>query len=448
MTQARSALEVANEALARIERLNPRYSALATVTADAALDAARQADVASADGRWLGLLHGLTVVVKDNIDTAGVRTACGSRLFADRVPNVDAPVVARLRQAGAVVLGKAAMMELAFGVRSLDAVAGQCRNPWNPAHVPGGSSGGSAAAVALDLCAGALGTDTGGSVRVPAAFCGIAGLRPTFGRVPNRGCLPVSATFDTIGPMARHVGDLARLLTAIAGFDPEDPLSANGPNTANLLRLMPDVRGLRIGLPRNFYFVDIDRDIDGAVRELAQALARAGAEIVDVTVDHAEEAHQSAMVLIYADACALHANALDERRSDFSPAVYDRIIQGRARSAVEYAQAQRFREMWRHSLRRLFDRVDMLLTPATPYTAGPIEDGATLHEATRHATRFAYGGGLAGIPGLVLPCGFSAKGMPIGAQLESAWWREDLVLRAGLVWQQMADWHLRRPPVG
>ena len=154
------------------------------------------------------------------------------------------------------------------------------------------------------------------------------------------------------------------------------------------------------------------------------------------------------MTIIYADACALHAKALDERRSDISPAVYERMIQGRDRTAVQYAEAERFREMWRHSLRRLFERIDILLTPATPYTAGPIDDGTTLHEATRHATRFAYGGGLAGIPGLALPCGFSAEGMPIGAQLEAAWWREDVLIRAGLSWQHVTDWHLRRPQVG
>jgi len=214
------------------------------------------------------------------------------------------------------------------------------------------------------------------------------------------------------------------------------------------LRLRPEVKGLRIGLPRNFYFADVDREVEAAVRELAKSLMAAGAEVAEVPVDHAEEAHQAAMTIIYADACALHAKALDERRADISSAVYDRMIQGRDRTAVQYAQAERFREMWRHSLRCLFERIDVLLTPAAPYTAGPIEDGVTLHEATRHATRFTYGGGLAGVPGMVLPCGISSSGMPIGAQLEAAPWREDVLIRAGLAWQQMSDWHLRRPNAG
>ncbi len=187
--------------LDRIAIFSEDYRPYARLDRDGAMRAAAAADAARREGRWLGLLHGMLVAVKDNIDTAGVRTSCGSALFTDRVPAADAPVVERLRRAGAIVVGKTALMELCFGVRSTDMIAGQVRNPWNRLHVPGGSSGGSAAAVALDLCQGALGTDTGGSVRVPAAFCGVTGLRPTHGRVPNRGALAVSASFDTIGPL-------------------------------------------------------------------------------------------------------------------------------------------------------------------------------------------------------------------------------------------------------
>ncbi len=231
-------------ALARIATVNDRYRAFATVDPDGARAAAASADDSSARGRWLGLLHGMTLAVKDNIDTAGLPTSCGSRLFAGRVPNADAPVVQRLKAAGAIVLGKAALMELCFGVRSTDMVAGQVRNPWNPDHVPGGSSGGSAAAVALDLCDGALGTDTGGSVRVPASFCGVTGLRPTHGLVPNRAALPVSASFDTIGPLARSVDDVARLLVAIAGWDAADPTSEPAALSTSVLDTAGDVTGL------------------------------------------------------------------------------------------------------------------------------------------------------------------------------------------------------------
>ncbi len=427
------------ERLDRIAALNPAYCAMALVDADGARDAPA--------GQPGGLLRGMTLAVKDNIDTAGLRTACGSQLFANHVPNADAPVVERLRRAGAVILGKAAMMELAFGVRSTDAVAGQVRNPWDPDRIAGGSSGGSAAAVALDFCDAALGTDTGGSIRVPAGFCGIAGLRPTHGRVSNRGCLPVSVTFDTIGPMAREVGDLARILCVLAGYDDGDPLSQDHPLEPDLLLPRPDVAGLRIGLPRNFYFDDVDPEVANAVRAAADAFAAGGAELVPVTVPDAEVAHAHATAIILSDACALHAEALDQRRAQISDPVFERMIKGRAVSGTDYARGMRFREAWRRSLKRIFAGVDMLLFPTSPFPAPPIAEESHLEEATRHATRFTYGGGLAGTPGLSLPCGFTAGGLPIGMLLEGAWWNEAALLRAGAFWQARTDWHLRRAPV-
>jgi aspartyl-tRNA(Asn)/glutamyl-tRNA(Gln) amidotransferase subunit A len=433
--------------LDRIAIFSEDYRPYARLDSDGAMRAAAAADAARREGRWLGLLHGMLVAVKDNIDTAGVRTSCGSALFSDRVPAADAPVVERLRRAGAIVVGKAALMELCFGVRSTDMIAGQVRNPWNRLHVPGGSSGGSAAAVALDLCKGALGTDTGGSVRVPAAFCGITGLRPTHGRVPNRGALAVSASFDTIGPMARGVDDVARMFAAIAGFDAEDPTSVDHPLDATILTDAGDVTGLRIGLPANFYFDDIDPEIATAVRNVADALGKAGARIIDITVPDAERAHHYATTIVLADACDVHAEALDTRHNAFSAQVYERMSRGRAFSAVDYAQAERFRAAWRSNLRKLFTQVDVLLFPTTPFTAPLIEDGAHLADATRHATRFAYGGGLAGLPGLSLPCGITKGGLPIGALLEAAWFNEAALLRAGRAWQRITDWHLRRPPI-
>ncbi len=433
--------------LARIADLNPRYRAMALVDETGARARAAELDAALQGGAAAGPLHGMTVAIKDNIDTAGLRTACGSRLFADHIPNADAPAVARLRRAGAIVTGKAAMMELAFGVRSTDAVAGQVRNPWHADHVPGGSSGGSAAAVALDFCDAALGTDTGGSIRMPSAFCGIAGLRPTHGRVPNRGCLPVSVTFDTIGPMARNVSDIARLLCVLAGYDDADPLSRPHSLDSGLLLPEPDVAGLRIGLPERFYLEDVDPAVAAAVRAAAAVFARAGAEIVPVRVPDAEIAHAHATTIILSDACDLHAEALDARRGEISDQVYERMIKGRALAGTDYARAQRFREGWRRGMRRLFDTVDLLLVPTAPFAAPPIEEPSHLEEATRHATRFTYGGGLAGIPGLSLPCGISGGGLPIGMLLEAAWWNEAALLRAGALWQAETDWHLRRPSV-
>ncbi len=435
----------AEAALARIAALNDRYRAFATVDAEGARATAASIDAARAAGRWPGLLNGMTVAVKDNIDTAGLPTSCGSALFAGRRPNADAPVVQRLKNAGAIILGKAALMELCFGIRSTDMVAGQVRNPWNPPHVPGGSSGGSAAAVALDLCEGALGTDTGGSVRVPASFCGVAGLRPTHGRVPNRAALPVSASFDTIGPLARNVDDVARLLAAISGFDAADPTST--PSTLSASMLDPadaDVAGLRIGLPRAFYFEGVDPDVAAAVRGVADALAGEGARVLEVSIPQADQAHRCATTIILADACALHEDALDRRRAEFSPQVHERMVKGRAVSGVDYAKAMRFREEWRRMVRGLFDEIDILLFPTSPYAAPLIEDGAHLEASTRAATRFTYGGALAGIPGLSVPCGFTAAGLPVGALMEAAWWNEAALLRAGRAWQRLTRWHLQR----
>ena len=434
--------------LSRVAAMNETFRAYVTVDADGAARSAAAADAARQQGHWLGLLHGMLIAVKDSIDTTGLPTTCGSALFAGRVPNEDAPVVQHLRDAGAVIVGKASLMELCFGVRSTDMIGGQVRNPWNPAHVPGGSSGGSAAAVALGLCDGALGTDTGGSVRVPAAYCGVTGLRPTHGRVSNRGALPVSASFDTIGPLARNVDDVARMFAAMAGYDPEDPTSVAMPLSADILAPTADVAGLRIGIPRNFYFDNIDPEIAQAVRNVAQTLGDAGARIVVVDVPGAEVAHRYATAIILSDACDIHARALDERPGDFSPQVYQRMIKGRAVTGVEYAAAERFRAEWRRRLRDLFGRIDILLYPTTPFAAPPIEDGAHLEDATRHATRFSYGGGLAGLPGLSIPCGFTSTGLPIGTLLEAAWGNEAVLLRAGRAWQHATDWHLRRPAAG
>jgi aspartyl-tRNA(Asn)/glutamyl-tRNA(Gln) amidotransferase subunit A len=442
----RSALARVDADLARIAALNPRFCAFATVDAAGARARTEEVDAATQQGRWLGVLHGMTIAVKDNIDAVGLPAASGSRLFAARIANADARVIERLREAGAIVMGKAAMMELAFGVRSLDAIAGQCRNPWDPARVPGGSSGGSAVAVTLDLVDCALGTDTGGSIRVPAGFCGVAGLRPTFGLVSNRGVLPVSVSMDTVGPMARRVEDLGRVLFALAGHDPEDPFSADRSPDPALLQLDTDISGIRIGVPRNLNFGDADPDTAVAVRTFAAALAQAGAQLVDVEVEGAAEAHRHATTIIYCDACALHAKALDEERDKISAPVFARMIKGRDRTGMDYANALRFREVWTLRLRALFRRVDALLYPTSPYPAPPIEEPANLEEATRHATRFTYGGALAGLPGVSLPCGMTRAGLPIGALLEGPWWSEAALLRLGKAWQARTDWHLRRPP--
>ena len=440
---ARENLEVALEA---IDRHDGAINAMVTVTADQAREAADAADRAAGEGHWLGLLHGMTMAIKDNIQTAGVRTTSGSLHFKDGVPNQDAFVVQRLRAAGAVIVGKATMHELAFGIRSYNPVSGQCHNPWDQSRIPGGSSGGSGAVVAAGMAQGALGSDTGGSVRLPAAMNGIAGLRPTHGRVPNHGSTPVSASYDTIGPMARRVGDLARILAVTAHGDPGAAPTA-APDLGNFLPTLNDgVAGLRIGLPLNHYFLDCDDDIAAAAMTAVRTLEAQGARIVEVDVEGAEATHQWATIQIYADACAFHAERLDSNPELFSPPVLDRMLVGRSFTAVDYANACRAREAWQRNLATLYQDIDILASPTTPAPPPPIEEDKSLLEATRDASRNTYAGGFGANPGLSLPCGFS-DGLPIGLQLEAAWWQEPMLLRAGTAYQAVTDWHLAEPPL-
>ncbi len=445
-SSAKPTSRAATEAcLAAIDQHDGTVNAMITVTADDAIRQAAAADEAARDGRWLGLLHGMPVAIKDNIATAGTRTTTGSSFFADHVPNENAAVTQRLIDAGAVILGKATLHEFAFGIRSYNPVSGQCRNPWDPSRVPGGSSGGSGAALAADMCVGALGSDTGGSVRLPAAINGVSGLRPTHGRVPNHGSTPVSPVLDTIGPMARRVTDVARIFAVIAGHDARDPLSQDQPLENFLPRLTEPIEGVRIGVPRNMYFEDCHPEIEEAVRQAARLLADAGAELIEVDVPGAAEMQRWATILIFADACANNAERLRDNPNMFEKPVYDRMTEGLKFTAVDYSNALRAQESWKRTLQALFTEIDVLLSPTLPSLVPPIEEDKSLLEATRHATRNTYAGAFGQIPGLSGPCGFSSDGLPIGLQLEAAWWQDPLLLQVGAAYQQRTDWHLRRP---
>ncbi len=441
---ARAAVEAC---LGNIERHNGAVNAMITTTADSARAEADACDRDAEAGIWRGLLHGMPVALKDNIETAGVRTTSGASYLADHVPNADAEAVRRLRAQGAVIVGKANLQELAWGVVSTNPVAGPCRNPWNLDHIPGGSSGGSGAAIAAGMAVGALGTDTGGSVRLPASMNGVTGLRPTHGRISIRGITPVSVAHDTVGPMARSAADVARLFAALVGYDSLDPVSADQPLENFLPHLGDGVAGVRLGMPRNFYYDDVDPAIGDAVHAAAAVLESCGAALVPVTVPGAETAQHWTTVMAYADACDYHAERLAAGPGALSEPVHRRMSMGLAFTGVDYAQAMRGREAWRRALKEVFTEVDALLVPTTPAPVPPIADDRSLHETTQHATRFTYGGALAAIPGLSLPCGFTSNGLPIGMMLEAAWWHEPLLLRVGHAYQAVTDWHLRRAPL-
>ena len=434
------------ERLRLIARLNPKINALLTVTDAEARSAARQLDAA---GDWGGLLHGLIVSVKDNIEMAGVRTTWGSKTYVDHVSKDDAEVVARLRKSGAILVGKDNMAEFAYGGTSQNEISAGVRNPWDLTRIPGGSSGGSGAAVAAGLCDATLGSDTAGSVRVPAAMCGVVGLRPTVGRVSNRGTFEDSVGFDTVGPLARTVTTVARVFAAIAGHDPRDPGSVDRPLENFLPSLGDGVKGLRIGVPRKFFFEDLEKDVEARVLEALRVFEAAGAKLVDVIVPRAEESHpRTSLCLLAADMADLHRERMKNQPDLIGAEVLRRLQAGVPISAADYAQSMRWLRDWRLDVSRLFGDVDFLLTPTTPLVATKIAASADMISATRQLSRFTVGLGAAGFPAMSVPCGFDSEGLPVGMQLVGAHFAEPVLLRAGVEYQKRTEFHRQVPPLG
>jgi aspartyl-tRNA(Asn)/glutamyl-tRNA(Gln) amidotransferase subunit A len=439
-----ASLDATEAFLERIGRIDGRVKSYITVTADAAREQARKADDALAEGRSLGRLHGLPIALKDNIDTAGVRTTVGSAFFADNVPERDAEVARRLREAGAVLLGKLTMHEFAYGATNQNPHYGACRNPWDLDRIPGGSSGGSGAAVGAGLCAAAIGTDTGGSVRIPAALNGVTGLRPTTGRVSTRGVFPITWTFDVPGPLARSVEDAALLLAVIAGYDPEDPGSVDRPVDDILGALGPELAGLRVGIPTNFFFDGVDPDVADRVREAAEVFTRAGAAVGEIDLPGAERADETTTGMIWAEAYAIHRQRLEQQPEVFGEDVRRRLELGAEVTGSEYAAYRQWSREWLRAVEAAFQDLDLILAPAAETTA-PCADDAEMIATTRRLTRLTYAWTLAGLPSASLPCGFDRLGLPIGLQLAAAPFREATLVRAGAAYQHETDWHLREP---
>jgi aspartyl-tRNA(Asn)/glutamyl-tRNA(Gln) amidotransferase subunit A len=438
-----SAVGATEAYLERIELLDRAIGAFVTVDAEAALEQAQAADDALAAGRTLGPLHGLPVALKDNIDTAGLRTTVGAAFFADRVPDADAEVTRRLRLAGAVVLGKVVLHELAYGATTQNEHFGPCRNPWDHERIPGGSSGGSGAAVAAGLCAAALGTDTGGSVRIPAALNGVSGLRPTAGLVSIRGVYPITWTLDTVGPIAHAVSDLAALLDVLAGYDPADTQSRDLPYTPAVDALDLGVEGMRVGIPSTFYFEDVDDGIVQLVRAAAEVLASLGAVVEEIELPGAAAALAAAKMMIQAEAFAIHRERLREQPERFGADVRKRLERGKSITGAGYAEQRERARVWRRTVENAFERVDLVLSPVTGTVAPPA--GGEMIETTERLVRLTYGWSLAGIPALAVPCGFSEAGLPVGMQLAAPRLGEADLVRAGAAYQRETNWHLCEP---
>ncbi len=438
-----SPLALTEATLARIEAQNEALNAFMTVTVAQALEAARAAEAEIARGRVRGPLHGVPLAVKDLFATNGVRTTGGSKLLDDWVPEHDAAAVERLEAAGAVLLGKTGMHELAYGTTSNNAHYGPVRNPWDRACHPGGSSGGSAAAVAAGLAFGALGSDTGCSIRQPAACCGIVGLKPTFGRVSKFGALPLSWSMDHVGPMTRSVADAALMLQVLAGPDPRDPNCVDRAVPDYSKALTGDIGGTRIALARGFFFADCDPEVAAAVEAAADALGGLGARVEDVELPEMETAYLVGGVTIACEAAAYHAKSLRERPEAFSEELRANLELGGFYSAVDYLQAQRLRRRITETILHAMASFDAVLTPTSPVPATPLDDTPPGHGALRHRNTIPFN--LTGLPAISLPCGVTRAGLPIGLQIAGRAFDEAGILRIAQAYEAATEWRARRP---
>jgi aspartyl-tRNA(Asn)/glutamyl-tRNA(Gln) amidotransferase subunit A len=446
-TREISPVQITRTVLDRIEQVNPQLGAFITVLADSAIADARAAEIEIAAGRWRGPLHGVPIALKDLIDTAGVRTTSGSELHKDRVPEVDARVVLRLKQAGAVILGKNNLHEFAYGGSSLVSYFGDVHNPWDVTRIAGGSSGGSAAAVAAGLCYAAIGTDTAGSIREPASLCGCVGLKPTYGRVSSRGVTPLSSSLDHVGPLATSVADAALVLQAIAGYDAVDIASCEVPVSDYVSALSEIVKPLRVGVARSYFFDNLDPETAAAVDEAVVVIKDLVAEVKEISLDVPTDRSLQAV-----EAYAYHQKEVAEMPAMFQPETLRRLRTGESVSAAEYIQRLRELAESRRSIGNVFADVDLIVTPTTPMPAPLISDLKAKPEDLRPAElrllRNTRPFNVWGLPTISVPCGFTRTGLPVGLQIAGPHWRDDLVLRLAEAYEKATQGHKLRPKVG
>ncbi len=433
-----SPVELTSACLDRIDRLNPTLNAFITVTHESAISEAQQAEDEIQRGGWRGPLHGIPIGIKDLIDTEGIKTTCGSALFADRVPTADADVVQRLKTAGAILVGKQNLQEFAYGGTSASSHFGPVRNPRNNDRIAGGSSGGSAAAVAAGMCFASIGSDTGGSVREPAAFCGIVGLKPTYGRVSTRGVFPLSWSLDHIGPLCRSVRDTAILLEAIAGYDEFDATSVEHPVDSYATGLQ-STSDFRIGIVREPYFEGLDQDTDAAMKKSLAVITQIGMQVLEVDLPSTPTTVQAPEVYV------VHAKHLSESPLLYRPWMQERLKQAMSIDTVAYVEGRRQLEMVRRSIGRVFSEVDLLLTPTSPVPPITIDEALAMDPSPagelwlRNTRPFnSYG-----IPTISIPCGFTKDGLPIGLQIAGPRFDERRVLAFAHAFEQATEWQNR-----
>jgi len=440
-----SPVELTSECLTRVEKLNPALNAFITVTGESALAEARKAETEIRRGEWRGPLHGIPLALKDLIDTAGVLTTAATLIFKDRVPTEDAEVVRRLKAAGAVLLGKQNLHEFAYGGSSMVSAFGEVRNAWSKEYITGGSSGGSATAVAAGMGYGAIGTDTAGSIREPSALCGVVGLKPTYGRVSARGVIPLSVSLDHVGPIGRSVADVAAILAAIAGYDAADKASVDAPVEDYVAALQKTFKPLRIGVPRKFFFDDLDKEVASATTHALSGLAALGAEIRDIELKVSTD-----RTLQSGESYAFHAQFAASKPELYQPETLRRILTGKSVSQEALLECRRELQRERREIASVFSDIDVLVAPTTPIPAPTIaelkQDPELLRPRELLLLRNTRPINVWGLPAISVPCGFTESGLPIGLQIIGPHWGEARVLQVAYAYEQATAWHKRQPP--
>ena len=443
-------LDLTEAHLDRIARTEPTLNSFITLLADDALAQAEVATQQVASGNVIGPLHGIPIGLKDLYYTRGIPTTVGSRIMREFVPEYDAAVTERFRESGAILLGKLQMHEFALGATSVNPHDGPAHNPWNPTRITGGSSGGSGSAVSAGQCMAALGSDTGGSIRIPSGLCGIVGLKPTFGRVSRYGVHPLSWSLDTVGPMTRSVRDSALVLNAITGHDPRDPSSVDVPTEDFEMGIEAGIEGLRIGVPEDFFYDVIDPEVSAAVEAAANVLAELGADVERCSIPALDHCLSISGTILMAEAAETLLKMLQERPDDIGEDVRRRLYVGAVTPAVDYIKAQRARSAYNEQLSEAMRSYDLLIAPTAAVGAPGIDQeyvevAGQTENALSLMSRLTRPFNLTGQPTISVPCGFTSDGMPIGLQMAGRNWEERTVLRAAYSYERSTDWHSRRP---
>lgn len=440
---------------AHIERINTtddKLNSFITVLSESALRSSLIAEKEIMNGNYRGPIHGIPIGLKDLYDTAGTITTVGSKIYRGRLPQEDATVVSRLKEAGAIVVGKLQMHEFALGATSINPHDGPARNPWDTERITGGSSGGSASSVAAGQCMASLGTDTGGSIRIPSALCGIVGLKPTFGRVSRKGVFPLSWTMDTVGPMTRTVEDAALMLNAMVSFDPSDPGSSPHETEDFTSKLGQGIEGLTIGVPQEYFYETTSPEVKEALTSAEKVFESLGAKVIPLSIPVLEHSLAISGTIMLTEAASVHENNLKNRPFDIGDDVRLRLTQGSLYSAVDYLKAQRGRHEFNNQIDKAMETVDILLAPTVGIGAPKIDDKTVVLNGVEYPAlalmpRLTRPHNICGLPTISIPCGFTSSGLPIGMQLAGRAFEDSVVIQTANAYENATDWAKQSPPI-